>query len=260
MNDRLATYEVRDGTAIITLNRPQKLNAINLQLADELNEIWGRFQEDVTAKVAVLRAEGKAFSVGADIKEERPTGGIPWATRIHRCWPRNGFTVFKPIVGAVHGYALGAGKILAVESCDVTLAAESARFGYPEPRAGMITQPTEYVPGYMPFKASLEFHMLAWQGGELVDAERAVVLGMANRVVPDDSLMEEALRWADLLQRIPPLYIRSLKRGHYRSVARGDRQLEAEYLDYVWPQEKSRDFQEALQALTEGREPTFTGE
>ena len=107
-----------------------------------LNDIWPRFEEDDSAQVAILRAEGNAFCVGADIREPRPTDGMPWATRIHRCWPRNGLNVFKPIVGIVQGYALGMGYVLAVNGCDITIAGQTALFGYPEPRLGMITVPS----------------------------------------------------------------------------------------------------------------------
>jgi enoyl-CoA hydratase len=259
MSDDPAIYEVRNGIAVITLNRPEKLNAISIAMADALKDIWEQFENDEDAKVAILRGEGTAFSVGADIKEPRPKTGIPWAIRIHRAFPLNGTKIFKPIVGAVQGYAYGAGWILAVNGCDITIAGESARFGYPEPRAGMPAAVTEYVPGYLPFKASLEFHMLAWEGDAILDAHRALELHVVNRVVPDADLMAEATRWAELLKRIPPHYVRGLKRGHYRSAIRADRAVEADYLDYVWPYLSSSDYEESLNAVKEKREPTYTG-
>jgi enoyl-CoA hydratase/carnithine racemase len=255
----LVTYEVADNIAVVTINRPDKLNAISIAMADQLYETWTRLEADDDALVAVLRAEGSAFSVGADIKEERPDSGLPWAIRIHRCFPQHGTKVFKPIVGAVQGYALGAGAILAVNGCDLTLAGESALFGYPEPRAGMPASVLPFVPGFLPFKASLEFHLLAWERDGMIDAHRARDLSMVNRVVADDALLDEALRWAHRLTRIPPHYVRALKRGHYRDVERPDFAREFDYVDFVWPHLSSQDFPEAHAALREGREPRFTG-
>lgn len=254
-----ATYEVTSGVAVVTLNRPDQLNAISVEMADHLHDLWRHFENDPSAQVAILRAEGQAFCAGADIKEPRPAEGIPWAPRIHRCWPRNGVDVFKPIIGAVQGYALGAGYVLAVHGCDITIAGESALFGYPEPRLGFMNNPIEYVPGFLPFKTSLEFYMVAWDQGWMLRPEQALAMGLVNRVVPDDDLLAEASRWAEMLKRIPPLYIRGLKRGHYAEVVRGDRRAEMEYLDFVWPHENSEDLKEARSAYRERREPKFTG-
>src|SRR3546814_16743893 len=91
--------------------------------------------------------------------------------------PENGINVFKPIVGVIHGYALGAGYNLGVRCCDITIAGESALLGYPESRAGIAIRPLEYTP-HMPFKLSLEFALMAWKGGRLIDAERAFQIGL----------------------------------------------------------------------------------
>jgi enoyl-CoA hydratase/carnithine racemase len=130
--------------------------------------------------------------------------------------------------------------------------------GYPESRAGIAIRPLEYTP-YMTFKQSLEFALLAWKGGRLVDAGRAYELGLVNAVVPDPELDAEAIRWAKLLQEIPPLYIRAVKRGHYQAVRTRDRTNEIEYLDFVWPQEISEDRKEAHAAFREKRKPRFRG-
>src|SRR5690348_18468865 len=108
MADNILRYEVKDEIAFIELNRPDKLNALNTELSDALNDAWARFEADSEAKVAILSGAGRAFCAGADLAN-RPADdlGIPWAIRIHRAYPQNGVSVFKPIIGAVHGYVLG---------------------------------------------------------------------------------------------------------------------------------------------------------
>jgi enoyl-CoA hydratase/carnithine racemase len=260
VSDDIVRYEVRDEVAFVRMNRPDKLNALSVELADALNEIWARFEADPLAKVAILSAAGRAFCAGADIGGGRPNDDlrIPWAIRVHRAYPQNGVTVFKPIVGAVHGYALGGGWALAVRGCDITIAGESAMFGFPEPRVGISIPPIDYLP-YVPFKASLEFMLLAWNGGEMLDARRAHELGMVNRVVPDADLMNEAIRWAEKLKRIPPMYIKAVKYGHYKAMESKTVRDEREYLNFIWPQEVSEDIREGRHAFKVKREPRFTG-
>jgi enoyl-CoA hydratase/carnithine racemase len=94
------------------MNRPDKLNALSVELADALNDTWAHFEADPGPKDAILSAAGRAFCAGADIGGGGPNDDlrIPWAIRVHRAYPQNGVTVFKPIIGAVHGYALGGGS------------------------------------------------------------------------------------------------------------------------------------------------------
>lgn len=249
MNDEHVTYEVRDGVAFVTLCRPEKLNALTPRMAARLADLWQRLEDDESAQVAILRGEGRSFCAGADLKGEADldpgASSQSWRLRMARAIPRNGHRVFKPIIGCIQGYTLGVGYALAVKGCDITLAGSSAMLGYPESIAGIPTQPLEYTP-YMPFKASLEFALLAWKGGQLVDANRALQLGLVNAVVDDAKLDAEALRWAQMLQEVPPLYIKAIKHGHYRSLDSARAQQDRDYLDYVLPQEM------ALAAKTAG--------
>ncbi|WP_345245536.1 enoyl-CoA hydratase/isomerase family protein [Pigmentiphaga soli] len=249
-------YEVRDGIAHITLNRPEKLNAMNGGMADALRDMWKEFERDPQVRVGILSGAGKAFCAGRDISPGAVDPAVPFQT--HQALPENGVKVFKPIVAAIHGYALGAGYVLGIRHCDISIAAESAVLGFPEAKAGVAIKPLEYKP-FMPFKASLEFALLGWQGGRLVGARRAYELGLVNAVVPDAELHAEALRWAGLLKQIPPLYVRAVKRGHYAAARTKAHDDEHEYLDYVWPQEQSEDLQEARRAFLEKRAPNFTG-
>lgn len=242
MSESLIGYEVRDGIAFVTLRRPEKLNALTSGMASELADTWVRIEEDDAVQVAILRGEGRSFCAGADLvgesQSELDDEGLPLRLRMVRAIPKNGVDVFKPIIGCIQGYTLGIGYILAIKGCDITLAGESAMLGYPESIAGVASPALEQSP-YMPFKTSLEFSLLAWKNGRLIDSARAHQLGIVNAVVPDDQLETEALRWAELLKQVPPLYVRAIKYGHYRSIDNPRAQQDRDYLNFVWPQERS---------------------
>lgn len=230
------------------------ISCSNLGLAAELADTWVRVEEDDAVQVVILRGEGKSFCAGADLvgeaqSEASASGahdeGLPLRLRMVRAIPKNGVEVFKPIIGCIQGYTLGIGYILAIKGCDITLAGESAMLGYPESIAGVASPALEQSP-YMPFKTSLEFSLLAWKNGRLIDSARAHQLGIVNAVVQDDQLESEALRWAELLKQVPPLYVRAIKYGHYRSIDNPRAQQDRDYLNFVWPQEKSAVAQNAI--------------
>jgi enoyl-CoA hydratase/carnithine racemase len=256
MKESVVLYEVKNGIAFITLNRPEKLNAFNVELAYALRDAWKRFEANPQARVAILAGNGKSFSAGVDLTGEDRKTAKPW--QYHEAYPLNGTALFKPIVAAVQGYTLGMGYIIAVQGCDITIAADDAIFGYPEGRAGVSQIPPNYTP-HMPFKIALEFMLLSWKGGRMMSAQRAYEVGLVNRVVPVADLMAEAIRWAEMLKGVPPLYIKSVKYGYYTGTERASRKTEREYVDFVYPQEESTDKEEATRAFREKKEPHFTG-
>ena len=259
MSSDLILYEVRDEIAFVTLNRPDRLNALGDELSDALVAVWRRIEADDAVKVAILSAAGKHFCAGADITPGGAdlAGGMP-GIRQHLTYIGNGLDRHKPVVGVVQGYALGAGYLLAVRGCDIVVATEDALFGYPEGRAGIALAPPEPLP-FMPFKTHLEFMLLGWKGGQLMSAERAWQLGMINKVAPADQAMAEAVAYAELLKLVPPLYIKSVKAGHYRAAQTRTGQTERDYMEFVAPQAESEDAREAMAALRERRNPVFKG-
>ncbi len=193
-------YEVRNQISYITLNRPEKLNAINNEMVAALSQSWDRFEQDPEARVAILSGAGKAFCGGADI-----TPGALEPGTVRKCYPANGTQVLKPIIGAVHGLAMGAGSGLAIRGCDLTVAAEDAQFGFPEGRAGRVGGIIEYRP-YMTFKQSMEFYLL----GTWFNAQKAYEVGLVNKVVANEKLMDTAKEWAERLLKLAPLSLAHL--------------------------------------------------
>ena len=256
MAKSVVTYEVKNRIAHITLNRPEKLNAFNVEMSYALRDAWQRFEADSDARVAILAGNGKSFSVGVDLTGADREASKPW--QYHEAYPRNGTEIFKPIVAAVRGYVLGQGYMIAVTGCDITVASENAIFGYPEGKAGVSQVPPQYVP-YMPYKIALEFMLLSWKGGRMMSARRAYEVGLVNAVVPDEQLADEAVRWAEMLKGVPPLFIKSVKYGYYNGTERSARKTEREYVGFIFPQEQSQDRLEAIKAFKEKREPRFEG-
>jgi len=245
----LVLYEVKDQIAYITLNRPEKLNAINTEMVTELIKTWDRFEEDPDSKVAILSGAGKAFCGGADI-----TPGALEPGTVRRAFPVNGIQVLKPIIGAVHGLAMGAGSGLAIRGCDLTVAAEDAQFGFPETRAGRVGGIIEYRP-YMTFKHSMEFYLL----GTWFDAQKAYEVGLVNKVVPMAELMDTAIDWAERLKKLAPLSLRIVKYGMYKIMDTPVAQAEREFKKFVQTQFDSEDFKEGARAFQEKRDPEFKG-
>lgn len=251
-------YE-RDGhVATITYNRPEALNAINGALRRDLNDAWIRFRDDEEAWVAIATGAGRAFCVGADLRDGAGSAGT---------WPgsfweiptvnsfESGLEVWKPTIAAVNGYCLGYGLTL-VAACDFVLAADDAEFGMPEVRLGM---PTIVGAMRLPDRVGMQHALELLLTGDRIDAARAEQIGLALRVVPRDRLLHEARELADRLCQGAPLAVRAVNEMAHRGRA-------LPWVDAVRMGEAMRkvvlttdDAREGMEAAAEKREPRWRG-
>jgi enoyl-CoA hydratase/carnithine racemase len=205
------------GVARLTLNRPELLNAVNLQMRDELWTAFAAFRDDPDARVLVVRGAGRAFSSGADISEFGTAPSYVEARRARRERDLWGLMLHlpKPLIAAVHGFALGAGCELSL-LCDLRVASDDARFGLPEVGLGYIPSAggTQTLPRTIP--PGLALGMIL--SGDPIDAAEAFRVGLVHRVVPRDQLEAEAEAWARTLAERPPQALSAAKEAVLRGL------------------------------------------
>ena len=206
-------YEKTDGIAWITLNRPDVLNAINMQMRDELWEAVHAVGDDPEVRVAIFKAAGeRAFSAGADISEFGTAPSYVESRRARRQRDLWGYilSLEKPLIAALHGYALGAGIELPM-CCDIRIASEDARLGLPEVSLGYIPSAggTQTLPRLVPPGIAMQMILT----GDPIDAPTALGYGLIQRVVPLDRLYSEAEALARTLLARGPLALRLAKRA-----------------------------------------------
>jgi enoyl-CoA hydratase len=197
--DEVVGYESVDRVAVVTIRRPEKLNALNNAVIDGLRTAWERYR-DSDDLCAVLTGEGtRAFSVGADLVDP--------PTEMWEGVPGVGVELEKPVIAAVSGHCVGGAYIL-VQHCDLAVATQSARFSYPEARLGLSGGMVAGAVVRMPAKIAMELMLL----GGPIDAQRAGAVGIVNRVVEDGSHIDAAMTWARQLAGSAPLVVSMLKR------------------------------------------------
>jgi enoyl-CoA hydratase len=211
-------YEKRDSIGYVTLNRPQALNAYNLQMRDELYQVLGAIRDDPEVEVVIFRGAGeKAFCAGADLTEFL-TAPSPVVARQVR-WERDVWGLFlsitKPFIAALHGYVLGSGIEIAL-CCDIRLASEDAQFGLPEPGLGIIPAAggSQTLPRTIGGAGALEILL----SGRWVRAEEACRLKLVNRVVSCAELLPEAERLAGKIKAHHPLAVSYAKQAVTRGL------------------------------------------
>jgi enoyl-CoA hydratase/carnithine racemase len=202
-------YEKEGHVVTITYHRPERMNAINGQMREDLNAAWLRFRDDEDAWVVILTGAGRAFCAGADVREGGAAGtfaGTFWEKPTINSF-ESGLELFKPTIAAINGPCLGYG-VTAVSFCDFVIASERAKFGFPEVRIGV---PTIVGAIRMPQRVNWADAMELLLIGEAVDAERAKEMGLVWKVVPHDDLMAEARQLAERLCQSAPLAVRTTK-------------------------------------------------
>lgn len=193
-------YQRRGKVAIITLNRPERMNAFGSDLARGVAECAALFKEDGEALVAIITGAGRAFCAGLDVKEVREKGTVFTTEPTRLLYPYGSLDLLKPIIAAVNGYCLGAGMNFVLMGADIRIAARSAVFGLPEVARGIMVCQIPFAPWNIPTTALMEMSLL----GENITAQRAYELGIVSRVVPDEQLMPAALEMAEKIARQSP--------------------------------------------------------
>jgi len=209
-------FELEDHVATITYDRPDALNAVNGALRRDLNDAFARFRDDEDAWVAIVTGAGRAFCVGADLRDSAgSTGdfaGTFWEKPTQNSF-ESGWEIFKPVIAAVNGYCLGYGLTL-VTWCDFVVASERAEFGFPEVTIGVPTIVGAIrLPRLVGWQPAMELLLT----GERIDAARAEEIGLVGSVVPHDDLLPAARRLAERLTRAAPLAARATKEVAVRS-------------------------------------------
>jgi len=251
-------YKKEGRIAIFTINRPEALNAMNVEAQRELQQAMTDFRNDPDLWVGIITGAGeKAFCAGADIKDLLPFmkehSGRLWELPVT---PMRGLELWKPLIAALNGYTLGGGLEIAL-ACDIRIASENARLGQPEVNIGMMPGAggTQRLPRVIPWCKAAELILM----GKPIDAQEAYRIGLVNKVVPLDKLMPTAREWAEAICQVGPLAVRASKeamiRGYGMTLEDGLR-LEYSLVNYIMGTE---DFTEGTTAFIEKKKPVYKG-
>jgi enoyl-CoA hydratase/carnithine racemase len=261
MNDVL-TMEIEDQVALLTLNRPEKLNAMNNALLAAILATLDEIELDTTIRAVVITGAGRAFSAGADIAafrrhlEAGPAVAVARFMRPGHCMTRRVESFSKPVIAAVNGLAYGGGCEL-VEATHLALAADTAQFSKAEINIGIIPTfgGTQRLPRNVGRKAAIELILT----GRTFDAAEAARLGLINRVVPGADLIGTAIDLAKELAAKPPLTVAAaltaIHRGMDAAIDDGLAIEEAAFARIA----PSRDAREGVAAFLERRRPSYLG-
>jgi len=248
-------YEKKDRIAIMTINRPDAMNAFTAEMLQAMDAAFADFNEDPDLWVAILTASGdKAFSSGMDLKEAIPllAAGDEMGYEDHTKRPFS--DVFKPIIAAINGHCI-AGGMEFLQGTDLRIAAEHATFGLGEVRWGIIPTGGSHIrlPRQIPWAVAMELLLT----GRPIDARRAHDIGLVNQVVSADELMPAALTLAEVICKNGPLAVRTAKEIAVRALG-----LESGFvLEKAMGARvmSSEDAREGPAAFAEKRKPKFTG-
>lgn len=252
----VVTVSSAGAVGVLALNRPDVLNALNRELMQELVAELERMDRDDAVKAIVITGNDQAFAAGADIKEMADESAVSLLLkRQFDVWDRIG-GIAKPIIAAVSGHVLGGGCELMM-SCDLVVASDTARFGQPEIRLGVMPGAggTQRLTRAVGLRKAMELLLT----GDTMPAEEALRCGLINKVAPVELYLQEALKLAHRIAAQPPLAVRLIK----QAVRKAEDLPLAEGLDY----ERqcfhllfaSEDQKEGMRAFQEKRNPQFKG-
>ena len=248
-----------DGIAVITINRPEKRNALDAEHYQGLSDAWTRVRDDDAIRVAVITGAGdKVFSAGADLKSwfgrKVPLSEM-WQTQKGMLLNR-GLEIWKPVIAAINGHCLAGGMTLMLAT-DLRVTAEHATFGLSEVKRGIIAANggTQRLPQQLPHAIAMELLLI----GDAIDAQTAAHWGLVNRVVPADKVMETALDFARRIAANAPLAVQAAKELALRSTNQG---LAAglrfeQFVNHLL--QRTDDAVEGREAFAAKRTPKYTG-
>ena len=246
-------YEKEGRTAYITLNRPEKLNAMNATLLEELAEVMEHFDQDEEAWVGIVSGAGRSFCAGRDVQMFRDRLDGQEAALARRVGPPflDDVTSGKPIIGAVHGHAFGLGLMLAGE-CDILIATEDARFGMTEVKRSLSggsvwARLTQWIPSKIASEMAIT--------GEPINGAEAHRLGLVNKLVLQDELLSEAKKIADRILEVPPLAARATVQAIRAAAGHAIRERSAQAP--ATRLNETEDYHEAINAFLEKRKPVY---
>jgi 2-(1,2-epoxy-1,2-dihydrophenyl)acetyl-CoA isomerase len=254
-------YERDGGVATISLNRPEKLNAFDSTMHEELYSALDGAAVDEEVRCIVLRGEGRSFSAGADLAEVvREADGDPdlgeYLRNTYSRLVKRMVSIEKPIVAALHGPVYGAGVGIAL-ACDLRIAAGSAKFSVAFIKIGLMPDAgvTFFLPRVVGLGRAMQMSML----GDAVEAEEAYRIGLIGKVVPEDALSEETQKLAEQLAAMPTRALGRIKHSLYASFETDletalEREAEGQSLCGY-----TQDHKEGVAAFFEKRAPEFTG-
>lgn len=263
------TYEKDGHIAIVTINRPEARNAMSPEVIVRLDEAWKSVHDDDEVRVAIITGSGdKAFCSGADLGKLIPlfTGARKpedeWDEKIlgdpmmsNRSLLRNYDTV-KPVIAAVNGFAIAGGMEM-LQGTDIRVASETAKFGLQEVKWAIfpVAGSTVRLPRQIPYSSAMELLLT----GNLIDADRALRLGLVNHVVPQDQVMAKAMELAKAIAQNGPIAVREIRRSVRECI--GMPEIPALELEQQigMPVFATRDAREGPKAFMEKRKPQFEG-
>lgn len=249
--------EQRDHIATVTLNRPKKLNALNMRMAEELHDALAAADDDDDVRVVVITGAGRGFCSGADLTPSDAPAAPRSATAPSLADATfEAMQIEKPIVAAINGVAVGGGCTLTL-SCDIRIASEEARFQLPFTKLSISAElgSTYLLPRLVGYGKATELILTS----KMIDAHEAGAIGLVNHVVPADELHDATARMAATLAALPPMAVRLNKKGIRLGMGSElDSQRRYEELAAA-TLSRTDDAAEARLAFREKRDPVFTG-
>lgn len=254
---KILTTEIRKGVAIVVINRPEALNALNTLFFEEMDLLIAQLAQDQSIRVMILTGEGKAFVAGADISEmvdKNADEGSAFGNRGQHTFRSLELLPF-PVIAAINGFALGGGLELAM-ACDIRIASAKAKFGQPEVNLGL-------TPGFagtqrLPRLVGLGNALYLLTSAEMIDASTALRMGLIQQIIEPDHLLDEAFKLAETIAKKGPQAVRKVKmltRKALKTDMETGSELEADHFGSLFGE--NTEGHEGMKAFLEKRKPNW---